>query len=203
VRAALWVGLYYYWAGEEETALEYFERARKHARTGELRQRADFWCDQARMRTGKEPLVEGRRDRLWRAQVLTRRPIRARGSAGGGGSALIEGRAGGWCRPSPRGGDILMPGPQGQSRVWAARLACSGLPEDSMSGRPGQPLGMESGRSAGFPGGAESPAGGDLQPWVDSNRLVSELGGRVSTRLGESPSRAAAKRGPTRHSQGS
>ena len=78
VRAALWVGIYYYGAGEEESSLEYFERARRNARDPELLARAEFWCDQVRLRTGREPL-----------------PVRGGGARGGFG-ALAGARP---CRP--------------------------------------------------------------------------------------------------------
>jgi hypothetical protein len=60
VRAALWIGLYSYGTGDNATALEYFERARKHAREPELRARAAFWCDAARLAAGAEPLPDDR-----------------------------------------------------------------------------------------------------------------------------------------------
>jgi tetratricopeptide (TPR) repeat protein len=75
VRAALWVGIYYYGAGEEESSLEYFERARHNARDPELVARAEFWCDQVRLRTGREPLPseENRGRGVFRAlQALVR-----------------------------------------------------------------------------------------------------------------------------------
>jgi len=56
VESALWIGLYYYGVGQEEEALAYFERARRHAADPDLLARASFWCEQARMRTGHEPL---------------------------------------------------------------------------------------------------------------------------------------------------
>jgi len=50
-------GLYYYGAGEVERSLEYFETARETARDSELKARAEFWCEQARMQAGREPLA--------------------------------------------------------------------------------------------------------------------------------------------------
>jgi hypothetical protein len=59
VRAAIWIGLYYYGAGDMASALEYFERGRKRAKDPELKSRAEFWCDAARLAAGVEPLPDG------------------------------------------------------------------------------------------------------------------------------------------------
>jgi hypothetical protein len=140
VRAALWVGLYYYGVGEEESSLEYFERARKNARTGDLRARAVFWCDQVRLRTGREPLpIEEEEGGMFGALgKLTRvdRSVREgrRGEAENGLLALEgEARRAGLLGPClARWGDVLrMPGSGRVDRGLLEPLdaACSGLPE--------------------------------------------------------------------------
>lgn len=83
VRAALWIGLYSYGAGDNATALQYFERARKHAGDPDLRARAEFWCDAARLAAGAEPLPgewgggRGERWETMRALVRVDRSIRS------------------------------------------------------------------------------------------------------------------------------
>jgi hypothetical protein len=59
VRAALRLGSYYYTVGHVDQALPYFERALAHARGPELRAEAAFWCEQARLMAGAEPLAWG------------------------------------------------------------------------------------------------------------------------------------------------
>lgn len=59
VRACLWVGLYYYGAGDVERSIEYFEKARSTARDPDLMARAEFWCEQARLQAGREPMSHG------------------------------------------------------------------------------------------------------------------------------------------------
>lgn len=120
VRAALWVGTYYYGAGEEEASLEYFERARRNARDPELLARAEFWCDQVRLRTGREPLAatgDGSRGgfRTLQAMVRVDRSVRE-GRRGEAEAELLsiegEARRAGLLGPYlARWGDLLrMPG---------------------------------------------------------------------------------------------
>jgi hypothetical protein len=59
VRAALWLGSYYYTVGDAEQALTHFEQARSHASDPGLRDQAVFWCEQARLTAGVEPLPPG------------------------------------------------------------------------------------------------------------------------------------------------
>jgi hypothetical protein len=59
VRAALRLGSYYYTVGHADQALVYFERALSHARDPGLRAEAAFWCEQARLVAGAEPLAGG------------------------------------------------------------------------------------------------------------------------------------------------
>jgi hypothetical protein len=56
IRAALWLGRYHYGAGAVEDALRYFEAARSAAADPELKAEAVFWCEQARLLAGREPL---------------------------------------------------------------------------------------------------------------------------------------------------
>ena len=141
VRASLWVGTYYYGAGEEEAALEYFERARRNARDPELLSRAEFWCDQVRLRTGREPLAaseDGGRGgfRTLQAMVRVDRSIREgrRGEAEAG-LLAIEGdaRRSGLLGPYlARWGDLLrMPGSGRVNRAVLEPLLDmgAGLPE--------------------------------------------------------------------------
>jgi hypothetical protein len=141
VRAALWVGIYFYGAGEEESSLEYFERARHYARDPELVARAEFWCDQVRLRTGREPLPseEGRGRGGFRAlQALVRvdRSIReGRRSEAEAELLSIEGeiRRAGLLGPyMARWGDLLrMPGSGRVNRTVLDPFieAGAGLPE--------------------------------------------------------------------------
>lgn len=58
IRASLWLGLYEYGRNDHESALVHFEQARKNARDPLLRARATFWCEQARLITGREPITD-------------------------------------------------------------------------------------------------------------------------------------------------
>ncbi|MDM7916082.1 MAG: SPOR domain-containing protein [Candidatus Eisenbacteria bacterium] len=72
VRAALWIGLYYYQTAEYEKALPQFEKARKNAGDGATRARATFWCEQTRRMAGREPLAESSQDDVGFWGVLRR-----------------------------------------------------------------------------------------------------------------------------------
>jgi hypothetical protein len=57
VRAALWLGRFLYDSGRLENALARFEAARKHASDSKLQAEAVFWCEQARLLSGHEPVA--------------------------------------------------------------------------------------------------------------------------------------------------
>jgi hypothetical protein len=56
VRAALWLGRYHYGTGAVDEALRYFKAARSGAADPEIEEEAVFWCEQARLLAGREPL---------------------------------------------------------------------------------------------------------------------------------------------------
>ncbi len=152
VRAALWVGLYYYGAGEEESALDYFERARSHAKDPELRSRAAFWCEQVRLLTGREPLSaaeEPDRPGFWgtlRQLARADRSIRE-GRRGEAEAQLLslegDARRAGLLGPDlARWGDVL--GLPGAGRIDRRTLdpiarACFALPERIRLGEEAPP----------------------------------------------------------------
>ncbi len=152
VRAAIWVGLYYYGAGEDEAALGYFERARKYARDPELLGRSDFWCDQVRLRTGREPLsidevpAAGRYRALQVLAHVDRSVREGRRSEAETYLLSIEGEArrAGLLGPYvARWGDLFrMPGTGRVNRSVLAPLifACSGLPERLRISAPADPV---------------------------------------------------------------
>ena len=143
VRAALWIGLYYYGAGDVTSALEYFERGRKHAKDPGLRSRAEFWCDAARLAAGVEPLPDGSdgdRRNAWdslRGLVRADRSIRA-GRPGEAEQLLLslegDARRGGLLGVlAARWGTVLAsgaPGRGGREGLRPLRLAIAGLPEE-------------------------------------------------------------------------
>jgi hypothetical protein len=125
VRASIWLGLYEYGQNDPENALVHFESARKNARDPALLARATFWCEQARLITGREPItdeIDRTDDGLWGTlRGLTRvdRSIRAerRGDAEQELLALEgDARRAGLLGPQiARWGDLLrLPGPGGR-----------------------------------------------------------------------------------------
>jgi|GEM_PF-3039582 len=143
VRASLWLGLYSYGLNDRETALTHFERARSEAKDPELRARADFWCDQARLLTGREPLagdagLDG--SSFWgilRRLTSVDRSIQL-GRRGEAEQELLslegEARRAGLLGPQiARWGDVLrMPGPGGRTNadaLSALARATAELPE--------------------------------------------------------------------------
>lgn len=77
VRAAIWIGLWAYSGGDFEAALESFEKARRNADDPDLRQRADFWCEQVRFMLGGEPLAGMEQDAGDGLYGVLRRLVRA------------------------------------------------------------------------------------------------------------------------------
>ncbi len=124
VRASLWLGLYEYGRNDPENALVHFENARKNARDSLLLARATFWCEQARLLTGREPIAESDRTEggFWgtlRGLAHIDRSVRAerRGDAEQGLLALEgDARRAGLLGPEvARWGDVLrLPGPGGR-----------------------------------------------------------------------------------------
>jgi hypothetical protein len=153
VRAAIWVGLYYYGRNDVGTALSHFERARSGAQGSYLLARASFWCDQARLMTGSEPIGPDRAedtDGFWGAlRALTRvdRAIQADRRGEAEASLLsIEGaaRRAGLLGPEvARWGDVLrMPGPGGrtnQAILSPILRATAELPERLLIKDPAPP----------------------------------------------------------------
>jgi tetratricopeptide (TPR) repeat protein len=167
VRAAIWIGLYYYGAGDMKTSLEYFERARRRAKSPELESRVAFWCEAARLAAGTEPLPddsrEGRRNAwdLLRELVRVDRSIRA-GRPGDAENHLLslegDARRGGMLGLlAARWGSLLAmngPGRGGPESLRPLELATAGLPE-----------GIYFQRSAGFPAATPAPAPAPEETW--------------------------------------
>jgi hypothetical protein len=164
VRSALWVGLYYYGAGEVERALVYFEKARAAAHEPDLVARAEFWCEQARLRAGREPLAGkatdgappwntlhglNHVDRLLREGRRSEAETRLLGLEGEARRAGLLGLV------LARWGDLLRAG--GGTRVSQQVLVpmvreCSGLPEAL--------------RMAGIPVAPEPASGAEASAWA-------------------------------------
>lgn len=216
VRAAIWIGLYSYAAGDGPAALEYFERARKHAKDPGLKGRAEFWCETVRLGSGAEPLpdpLDVDRADSWAAlsgMVRVDRSIRA-GRPGEGEEQLLalEGaarRSGLLGLLAARWGSLLAqtdPGRAERESLLPLERAVVGLPEAIYFRRSPAPTVKsepEESWSVQFGAFLEEPNAKEMLEQLDRKGCDARIdeeeqdGQRwYRVRLGELPARAAAE----------